>query len=94
MSPDSESGQAVLRSRDLHVELDAELQANKNARSARSMDMIVNFAGISFNWRDSSPKNLKSNCSSRHKTALFPSPGRKESKETVPFQSRQAQNMH
>jgi len=39
----------------------------ETARQASSAPIIADCARNGFNWRDSSPKNLKSSCSSRHR---------------------------
>ena len=58
-----------MRSRALHADLHAELHLNENSRRIDSTPQIARPAQFSFSWRDHSPKNLKSTCSSRHKSA-------------------------
>ena len=65
-----EIGAGDLRSRGLHVDLHAELHHVENGRPADSAPYFVRLAGFSFNWRDPSPKNVKSSCSSRRKSVL------------------------
>src|SRR6266516_6013608 len=68
---DSGIGAGDLRSRTLHVDLHAELHHVENRRPADSAPQARRLAWISFNWRDPTPKNVKSSCSPRHKTALW-----------------------
>src|SRR5438034_6213242 len=75
MNPDPESGQGDLRSHSLHVDLHAELRHIENSRPHDSAPRFARLARFSFNWLDPSPKNLKSSCSSRHKSALWGVPG-------------------
>jgi hypothetical protein len=68
----SRIGAGDLRSRDLHAEPYVQLHLTKNRRPAYSAPYFARLARFCFNWRRPSPKNLKSSCSPRHKSAARP----------------------